>query len=85
MKSYIEIRIVFCGDWEVLYIENDKCYEGHEIDVDLALFDYINSAIYNNGEIESIDFGRIEVTDEYMEDVGCPEDYREIPDNVLVD
>ena len=84
-KKYIEIIVVKCSDWEVLYIDKEKKYDGHRIDVDLSLFDYINKAIYELGSIESIDYGTLWVSDEYMEEVGCPDKLEDIPDEVILD
>lgn len=86
MKKYISVIIVKCSDWEALYIEGEKKYEGHHIDADLALFDLINSAIYTHcgGSIESIDFGTLIVEDDYVEDIGnFPNNLDDIPDEVI--
>ena len=83
-KDYLSVTIVKCSDWQALYIEGEKKYEGHNIDVDLALFDLINSAIYEycGGSIESIDFGTLFVEDDYAEN-GLPERLEDIPDEVI--
>lgn len=85
MKNYLSVIIVKCDDWQALYIEGEKRYEGHNIDADLALFDLINSAIYEHcgGSIESIEFGNLYVTQEYAEDVGFPEKLVDIPDEII--
>lgn len=85
MKKYISVMIMKCSDWEALYIEREKKYEGHKIGTDLALFDLINSAIYEHcgGNIESIEFGSLYVTDEYAEEVGFPENLSDIPDEII--
>lgn len=85
MKKYIRVMIMKCDDWQALYIEGGKKYEGHHINVDLALFDLINSAIYEHcgGKIESIDFGSLYVTQEYAEDVGFPDRLEDIPDEII--
>ena len=85
-KKYITVTIAKCSDWQSLYIEGKKKYEHHNIDVNLALFDLINDAIYElGGNIESIEFNTIYVTDEYAEDVGFPDDIKDIPDEVIED
>lgn len=61
----------------------EKKYEEHSIRLDLSLFDNINMAIYENGGIDSIDYGELRVADEYMIEVGCPEKYEDIPDDVI--
>lgn len=84
-NKYITVRIVKCSDWEVLYINGEKKDEGHSIRLDLSLFDNINSAISESGSIESIDYGDLWITDEYMEEVGCPDKFEDIPDDVVED
>ena len=85
-KKYITVTIVKCSDWQSLYREGKEKYEHHNIDVNLALFDLINDAIYElGGNIESIEFNTIYVTDEYAEDVGFPDDIKDIPDEVIED
>lgn len=85
MKDYLSVMIMKSSDWQALYIEGEKKYEDHKIETDLALFDLINSAIYTNcgGNIESIDFGSLYVTDEYAENVGFPDRLEDIPDEVI--
>lgn len=84
-KDYLSVTIVKCSDWQALYIEGEKKYEGHNIKTDLALFDLINSAIYEHcgGSIESIDFGSLYVTQEYAEDIGFPDRLEDIPDEII--
>lgn len=84
-KDYLSVTIVKCSDWQALYIEGEKKYEGHNIETDLALFDLINSAIYEHcgGSIESIDFGTLFVEDDYAENNGLPERLEDIPDEAI--
>ena len=84
-KDYLSVTIVKCSDWQALYIEGEKKYEGHNIETDLALFDLINSAIYEHcgGSIESIDFGTLFVEDDYAENNGLPERLEDISDEVI--
>lgn len=84
-KDYLSVMIMKCSDMEALYIEGEKKYESHKIEADLALFDLINSAIYEHcgGNIDSVDFGCLYVTDEYAENVGFPERLEDIPDEVI--
>ena len=85
MKDYLSVMIIKSSDMQALYIDGEKQYEDHKIETDLALFDLINSAIYTNcgGDIESIDFGSLYVTDEYAENVGFPDRLEDIPDEVI--
>ena len=85
VKNYLSVVITKSSDWQALYIEGEKKYEGHSIEVGLALFDLINSAIYQNcgGNIESIDFGTLFVTDKYAENEGFPEKLDDIPDDII--
>ena len=85
MKDYLSVMIIKSSDMQALYIDGEKQYEDHKIETDLVLFDLINSAIYTNcgGDIESIDFGSLYVTDEYAENVGFPDRLEDIPDEVI--
>ena len=85
LKNFLSIVIARSYDWQALYIEGEKKYEGHSIETGLALFDLINSAIYQNcgGSIESIDFGTLYVTDKYAENEGFPDRLDDIPDDVI--
>ena len=84
-KDYLSVMIMKCSDMEALYIEGEKKYESHKIEANLALFDLINSAIYEHcgGNIDSVDFGCLYVTDEYAESVGFPERLEDIPDEII--
>ena len=85
MKENIKVRIAKCSDWEVLYVDGIRKYEGHTITLDLALFDFINGAIHEKGNIASIDFGILYVKDRYMQDTGCPLLFEDIPDNAIAE
>ena len=85
MKKHIKVRIAKCSDWEVLYVNDVKKYEGHTITLDLALFDFINTAIYETGDISGVDFGVLYVKDKYMQDEGCPQLFKDIPDEAIAE
>lgn len=85
MKDCLSVMIIKSSDMQALYIDGEKQYEDHKIETDLALFDLINSAISTNcgGDIESIDFDSLYVTDEYAENVGFPDRLEDIPDEAI--
>lgn len=83
MDDFIHIRLVKCNDWQVLYVNGEKEYEEHKIQINQEFFDTINCML-QCGSINMIDFAEIWVTDEYMEDYGCPYLYAEIPDKVII-
>lgn len=59
-----------------------KKHEEHKIRLDSELFDCINLNIING--ITRIDFDDLWVTDKYMEDVGCPDKFNDIPEDVIM-
>lgn len=78
MEHQMTIQSVSCEDWEVLYVNNYKITEGHDLNPYIVLnwiSNYISKVVY----ITKLEFLSYSVSNEYMED-GLPELFSDIPE-----
>lgn len=81
--EHIKVTIVKCNDWQGVYVEGEKYEEDHNIHT-YNLIDIINHFLLDKNTVTQIDYEELWVTDDYVEELGLPNKFDEIPENVFI-